>query len=166
MPAELVATAMSALSRILFVDDTPAEWQLALSSLADGALMEQTTVVKDKDEALDFLRERGSFRRRVSGLPAVVVLGPNVRRPTAMSLLKDIRSDAMLRRVPVVMIATAPDEETVRSAYEQGVNSLIRTHDDVQIRAERYAALALFWGWANEPPPESVGQPKSQRLGQ
>jgi hypothetical protein len=37
---------------------------LALASLADGALMEQTTVVKDKDEALDFLHERGSFRRR------------------------------------------------------------------------------------------------------
>jgi predicted O-methyltransferase YrrM len=59
MSAALVATAMSALARILFVDDTPAEWQLALASLADGALMEQTTVVKDKDEALDFLHERG-----------------------------------------------------------------------------------------------------------
>jgi two-component system response regulator len=157
---------MAALSRILFVDDTPAEWQVALSGLADGALMEQTTVVRDKDEALDFLHARGSFQRRVSGLPAVVVLGPNVRSPSAMSLLKDIRSDATLRRVPVVMIAAAPDEETVRHAYEQGVNSLIRTHEDVKIRAERYAALALFWAWANEPPPGSLSQTKAQRLGQ
>lgn len=153
------------LSRILLVDDTPAEWQLALSSLADEALTEQVTVVKDKDEALDFLHERGSFRRRVSGLPAVVVIGPNVRRSVAMSLLKSIRGDATLRRVPVVMLDPMSDEETTRSAYAQRVNSLIRAHADMKVRAQQYATLALFWGRVNEPPPGSMPQSNRRRLG-
>ena len=154
---------MSTLSRILLVEDTPAEWGLALSSLAQNGMQEQTTVVKDQDEALDFLHARGSFRRRPSGLPAVVVLGPNLTKTSALSLLQDIRTDDALRRLPVVMIADEPDAETVRGAYERGVNSLVRRHEDTSIQRERYAALALFWGWANEPPPGCLMQPKAQR---
>jgi CheY-like chemotaxis protein len=151
------------MSRILLVEDTPAERRLALSGLAENGLMEQTTVVKDKGEALDFLQARGPFRRRPSGLPAVVVLGPNLKAIAALSLLKEIRADPALRRVPVVIIAVAPDAQMVRSAYEHGVNGLVRSHQDVKVRAGRYAALGLFWGWANEPPPGCVFQPKWQR---
>ena len=154
---------MSNLSRILLVEDTVAEWRLALSCLAQNGMLEQTTVVKDQDEALDFLHARGSFRRRPSGLPAVVVLGPNLKKTSAWSLLQDIRNDETLRRVPVVMIADEPDAETVRGAYERGVNSLVRKLEDASIQGERYAALALFWGWANEPPPGCLMQPKAQR---
>lgn len=157
---------MSALSRILLVEDKPAEWQLALSSFVESGLMDETTVVKDKDEALDFLHARGSFRRRSAGLPAVVVIGPNIQRTPGISLLKDIRTDALLRRLPVVVMASAPDKEMASAAYAQGANSVVSTDDDLKVHAERYAALALFWGWANEPPPGCVPQPKSQRRDQ
>jgi hypothetical protein len=76
-----------------------------------------------------------------------------VRPPAAFALLKDIRNDAALRRMPVVIVATAPDARTVKSAYEHGVNSLVCSQDDVKIRGEHYAALARFWASTNEPPP-------------
>lgn len=152
------------MSRILLVEDAPGECRLALSGLAVNGLMEQTTVVKDQGEALDFLHARGPFRRRPSGLPAVVVLGPNLEWVAALSLLKEIRADATLHRVPVVIMAAAPDAQMVRSAYQHGVNSLVRSHQDVKIHAKRYAALGLFWGWANEPPPGCLLQPMWQRL--
>jgi CheY-like chemotaxis protein len=153
------------LSRILFVDDAPDEWQLALASVGDHTLTEQITLVRDKDEALDFLHERGTFRHRLPGLPAVVVLGPNTRRPVAMSLVDHIRNDAALRRVPVVMFDADPDEPTVFRSHYSRVNSLIRVHRDERIRAEQYAALVLFWGRVNEPPPGSLPQPKRQYHG-
>ena len=153
---------MAKLARILLVDDTPAEWLLALSGIAEHDGKNETSVVRDKDEALDFLRARGAFRRRASGLPAVVVVGPNVSRPGALALLKEIRADVKLRRVPVVIVATAPDAEMVSRAYEQGVNSLVLNHEDGNVRAERYAELARFWGWANEPPPGCLSQSRSQ----
>lgn len=150
------------MSRILFVDDVPAEWQLALSSVNDDSLMEQVALVRDKDEALDFLHERGSFRHRLPGLPAVVVLGPNTRRPVAISLIDHIRGDVLLRRVPLVMFDANPDETVPLSHYSR-VNSLIRAHDDARVRAEQYAALVQFWGCVNEPPPGSVLPPKRAR---
>jgi DNA-binding NarL/FixJ family response regulator len=125
--------------------------------------MDQTTVVKDRSEALDFLHARGPFRRRPSGLPAVVVIGPYVAWTAALSLLKDIRADGTFRRIPVVIIVLEPDKEMVRSAYEHGVNGLVSRHEDVTLHAQRYAALTLFWGLANEPPPGCVPLPKMQR---
>jgi len=154
---------MSALSRILLVEDAPEEWRLALSSLSDTGLMSETTVVKDQGEALDFLHARGPFGRRPSGLPAVIVLGPSIKWFAALSLLRQVRADAALRRIPVVIIAAAPDTQMIQSAYEHGVNSVVRSHEDAKLHAERYAALALFWGWANEPPPGCLLQPRSQR---
>jgi CheY-like chemotaxis protein len=145
------------------VEGTPAERQLALTGLAQNGLREQATLVDDEEEALDFLHARGSFQGRPSGLPAVVVLGPNLQPPAALSLLKQIRTDATLRRVPVVMIAVEPNAQVIRNAYEEGVNSLVRTCEDAKLQAERYGALALFWGWANEPPPGCLVQPKAQR---
>ena len=151
------------MSRILLVDDSPAEWHVALSTLARNGLMDQATVVKDKGEALDFLHARGNFRRRAEGLPAVVVLGPTMHAPVALSVLTHIRSDIKLRHVPVVIITDSQDADLVRSAYAKGVNSLVRRDQDASAHAERYASLALFWAWANEPPPGCLPQPKSQR---
>lgn len=154
---------MSDASRILFVDDAPAEWQLAFSTLADNGLLNQATAVKDRDEALDFLHARGNFRRKPTGLPAVVIIGPNINGSNALSVLSYIRTDATLRRVPVVIIAAAPDAELVRSAYMHGANSVVRRDDDVKVHAERFAALARFWAWANEPPPGCLPPPKTAR---
>lgn len=153
---------MPSLARILLVDDMPAEWLLATSGIGQDNAKSQTSIVRDKDEALDFLRARGAFRRRASGLPAVVVVGPSVPRPTALSLLKEIRADAKLRRVPVVIVAPAPDAELVNTAYAEGVNSLVLNHEDRSVRAERYAELARFWGWANEPPPGCLSQSRTE----
>jgi two-component system, response regulator len=161
--ADLSDRPVSTLSRILLVEGTPAEQQLALTGLMQNGLREQTTLVDDEAEALDFLYARGPFRGRPSGLPAVVVLGPNLQRPAALSLVMHMRNDSTLQRVPVVMIAVEPDAEMIRSAYEQGVNSLVRTCENAKVHAERYGALALFWAWANEPPPGCLVQPKAQR---
>src|SRR5262249_30033390 len=70
---------MSALCRILLVEETADEWRAALSSLSESGLMNQTTVVNGHGEALDYLYARGAFRRRPSGLPAVVVMGPSLQ---------------------------------------------------------------------------------------
>ena len=154
---------MSAFSRILLVEDTPAESRVALSGLSDTGLIGQTSVVKDQAEALDFLHARGPFRRRPSGLPAVVVLGPSVKFPAALSMLKQVRGDPALRRIPVVIIAAFLDAGMAQSAYDHGVNSLVRRERDMDSPSQRYAALGLFWGWANEPPPGCLLQPKSER---
>jgi CheY-like chemotaxis protein len=150
-------------SRILLIEDRADAWQPALAQLGEERLMEQTTVVRDGAEALDFLLSRGRFERRPAGFPAVVVVGPHLSSTAALALLQDIRANATLRRIPVVIIAAELDAETIRGAYARGANSVVRSDGDVQARAQRYAALVRFWGWANEPPPGCLARLHSQR---
>jgi CheY-like chemotaxis protein len=150
--------------RILLVEDAPAKWRSVLESFADTGLIDQTTVVEDEGEALDFLHSRGSFRRRSPELPAVILLGPTLKPASAISLLEEIRQDSNLRRVPVVIIANDSDVELKALAYARGSNSVVYRHADERINTERYVALALFWGWVNLPPPGCIRQSKSRPL--
>ena len=159
------ATQMRALSRILYVDDDPREWAVALAALSDAGHMNETFVVKDKDEALDFLHARGAFRQGAAGLPAVVVIGPTLGWRKAASLLSSIRSDSALRRVPVVLMHRSGDREMVRSAYAQGANSVVRVHGDPQVHGQGYAAIGRFWAETNQPPPGCIVKPAPRAAG-
>jgi DNA-binding response OmpR family regulator len=143
-------------SSLLFVDGAQEEWQLALAGFAEAGFMERATMVRDKEEALDFLQGRGVFKRRMPGLPAAVVLGPNMNRSAKLSLLREIRADKSLLRVPVVGIFSPTDSADVRAAYLDGANSVIIRDADAKVQQDHYAKLAQYWGWANEPPAGSV----------
>jgi CheY-like chemotaxis protein len=144
---------MTAPTRILLVEDSHTEWRLALSALSEAGCSESAAVVSGSGEALDFLHGRGTFRSRPDGLPAVVVIGPTLSSTRALTLLRDIKSDAHLRRIPAVVVTAEHDPETTRRAYEHGANGLMRADQDTTAHGLRYATLARFWARTNEPPP-------------
>jgi CheY-like chemotaxis protein len=144
---------MSMPCRVLLVEEDAAERQLVLSALGESKLVDCTVSVKDRNEALDFLHARNPFLGRPTGYPGVIVIGPRLAWGIGVALLADIRGDATLRRIPVVIVVVKPDAEMIRIAYEYGVNSLVAISEDVNVRVQRYALLAQYWGWSNEPPP-------------
>jgi len=154
----MAAARMSSLFRILLVEDDPQEWAVALSALSDAGHMNETFVVKDKDEALDFLHAQGPFGQRPAGLPAVVVIGPTLSWRKAASLLSNMRRSAALYRMPVVLIHRSYDAGMVRSAYAHGANSVVRAHHDLRVHAHGYAAIGRFWAGTNEAPPGCIGK--------
>ncbi len=153
---------MTTLIRILLVEDASDDWQIALSTFSDIGLMNQTCVVKDDDEVLDFLHVRGAFKRRAPGLPAVILLGANLAWCKGLRVLHHVRNDPILRRVPVVMMSAALEPHMLQSAYDLGVNSVVLHQDDAKTNAEAFEAMGLFWGFANEPPPGCLRSPKSR----
>ena len=144
---------MSMPCRVLLVEEDAAERQLVLTALGESKLVDYTVSVKGRNEALDFLHARNPFLGRPTGYPGVIVIGPRLAWGIGVALLADIRGDATLRRIPVVIVAFQPDTEMIRIAYEYGVNSLVAISEDANARVQRYALLARYWGWANEPPP-------------
>ena len=152
---------MSMACRVLLVEEDAAERKLVLSALGQSELVDHTVSVKDRNEALDFLYARNPFVDRPTGYPGVIVIGPRLAWGIGVTLLSDIRGDAVLRRIPVVIVVVKPDAEMIRIAYEYGVNSLVAISEDANVRVQRYALLARYWGWANEPPPGCLLQSKT-----
>ena len=143
-------------SSLLFVDGASEEWQLALAGFAEAGFMERATMVRDKEEALDFLQGSGVFKRRTPGLPAATVLGPNMNRTAKLSLLREIRANKSILRVPVVVVFNPADSVDVGTAYREGANSVLIHDADARVQQSHYAKLAQFWGLANEMPAGSV----------
>jgi CheY-like chemotaxis protein len=65
---------MHELKRILLVEDSPNDVELILEALAENRLANEVVVVRDGEEALDYLYRQGVFRRRMEGNPVVVLL--------------------------------------------------------------------------------------------
>ena len=156
---------MTLVPRILLVQDLSDDLNAAMSALVDNGLLDQTSVVRNEQEAIDFLYGRKKFGRHPSDLPALVLLGAGLPPAKSLQLLEQIRQDPKLHRMPVVMMIASPAKEIVQKAYELRVSGVIVTSDDPQINAERLNATWMFWALANVPPPGCLKRPGSESPG-
>jgi CheY-like chemotaxis protein len=116
-------------------------------------------VVRDGEEALDYLYSRGLFKLRATGHPAVVLLDLKLPKVDGLEVLKQIKNDPDLRQVPVVMLTSSREERDLVTSYNLGVNAYVVKPVDFHEFVDSLRELGLFWAVINQPPPGSV--PKS-----
>jgi CheY-like chemotaxis protein len=151
---------MNPLTRILLVEDDPADARLALEALAAVKLDSQTLQVPDGIQALDYLLSRGRYQNRPPGHPAAILLDVKIPGIDGLSLLERIRADELLRLIPVVMLTASRQESDVRRAYELGANGYLVKHIDFSICSSHLRAFGQFFANSNEPPPGSLPAPR------
>jgi CheY-like chemotaxis protein len=146
------------LGRILIVEDDPRDLELTLMALEDYKLANQVMVTRDGQEALDYLYCRGQFNTRSDGNPAVVMLDLKLPKVDGLEVLKQVRSDEILKMIPVVVLTSSHEEKDMMRSYKLGVNAYVVKpvyfHEFVNAVKE----LGVFWAVINEPPPGSVGK--------
>ncbi|MBK1615485.1 two-component system response regulator [Rubrivivax gelatinosus] len=137
---------------ILLVEDNPQDEMLTLRALKRARVANHIDVVRDGQQALDYLFRDGEFAGRDGPeLPTVVLLDIGLPRLTGLEVLTRLRADARTRLLPVVML-TSSDEDTDRIAsYEGGANSFVRKPVDFGDFAETVASLGVYWLATNEP---------------
>jgi CheY-like chemotaxis protein len=145
----------SEVKRILLVEDSDADIELTLSALEQNRLMNEVVVTRDGEEALDYLHRRGQFKLRAEGLPAVVLLDLKLPRVDGLQVLKEIRSNAKMKLMPVVMLTSSREEQDLVRSYELGANAYVVKPVDFHEFIDAVKELGLFWAVMNEPPPGS-----------
>jgi two-component system, response regulator len=84
-------------------------------------------VAEDGQDALDYLRGEGAyFGRAVSETPSVILLDLKLPKVSGLDVLRVVRADARLRRIPVVILTSSKEEEDASTGYDLGVNSYVR----------------------------------------
>lgn len=147
---------MAELKPILLVEDNPKDIELTLAALADNRLANEVIVVRDGEEALDYLFRRGIFKLRAAGNPAVVLLDLKLPKVDGLEVLEQIKTDAMLRTVPVVMLTSSREEPDLSRSYKMGVNAYVVKPVDFAEFTQAIREIGLFWAVINQPPPGSV----------
>ena len=144
------------LKRILLVDDSPRDTELALDALAQNNLANEVVALRDGAEALDYLYRRGQFADRGNGNPAVVMLDLKMPKVDGIEVLRQIKSDPQLKMIPVVVMTSSREEQDLVKSYELGVNAYIVKPVQFPEFVEAVKVTGSFWAVVNEPPPGSV----------
>jgi CheY-like chemotaxis protein len=151
---------MIALKRILLVEDKAKDVELALGALEEHHLANEVAVVRDGVEALDYLQARGKFAGRSGGDPAVVLLDIKMPRMGGLEVLRRVRADPRLKKVPIVVLTSSREEPDLTEAYERGVNAYVVKPVEFQQFTDAVKQVGAFWAILNEPPPH-VGRKKT-----
>src|SRR5579862_9605903 len=108
---------MSNLGRILMVEDDPKDVELSLTALEEYNLANEVVVVRDGEEALDYLYCRGSFASRPNENPAVLLLDLKLQKVHGLEVLEQVKSDEKLRMIPVVVLTSSREEIDMIASY-------------------------------------------------
>ena len=147
---------MAELKPILLVEDSPNDVELTLAALAENHLANEVVVVRDGAEALDYLHRRGIFKLRGKGNPAVVLLDLKLPKVDGLEVLEQLKKDADLQSIPVVMLTSSREEQDLTRSYKLGVNAYVVKPVEFTQFVDSIKELGLFWAVINEPPPGSV----------
>ncbi len=147
---------MNEIRNILLAEDNPQDAELTLTALGDYNLANEVVVVPDGAEALDYLFQRGNYKSRTGGNPAVVLLDLKMPKVDGLEVLRTIKQDENLKTIPVVMLTSSREEADVVRSYSLGVNAYVVKPVDFQAFLDAVRQLGAFWTVHNEPPPGSA----------
>lgn len=138
---------------LLLVEDNPQDELLNLRALRKVNLASQVDVVRDGQQALDYLFAEGEFAARAAApLPAVVMLDLNLPRIGGLEVLKRLRNDARTRLLPIVILTSSDEQRDRLAGYENGANSFVCKPLDFAEFADTVGRLGVYWLATNQPP--------------
>jgi CheY-like chemotaxis protein len=144
---------MPTLRPILLAEDSPNDVELTLTALHSLNLANPIAVVDDGSQALDYLRRKNKFAGRADQMPAVVLLDLKMPRVDGLEALRQIRADAQLRTLPVVILTSSREEADLVKGYELGANAYVVKPVGFDEFISAISQLGIFWAVVNEPPP-------------
>ena len=138
---------------ILLVEDNPQDEILILRALKKINLANTVDVVRDGQQAVDYLFGENEFAgRSARDLPAVVLLDIGLPRLSGLEVLARLRGDPRTRLLPVVILTSSDEERDRLKSYQNGANSFVRKPLDFSEFAETVARLGIYWLVTNEAP--------------
>lgn len=138
---------------ILLVEDNDDDVRLTKRALLKNNISNHLVVVADGVEAIEYLRNAANCSDNSAPLPTVTLLDLKLPKMDGLEVLRHIRADERLKRLPVVILTSSKEEQDILRSYDLGANSYIRKPVDFEQFNEAVHNLGLYWLLLNEPPP-------------
>jgi CheY-like chemotaxis protein len=131
---------------ILCADDDAEDRMLLRDAWQESRVANQLDFVEDGEDLMDYLHRRGKYDSlQGTALPGLILLDLNMPRKDGREALQEIKSDARLRSIPVVVLTTSKAEEEILRAYALGVNSFIIKPVTFQALVDLTLTFSKYW---------------------
>jgi two-component system response regulator len=138
---------------ILLVEDNPNDVELALHALKKNKVSNRIQVVRDGEEALDFIFGKDTSSGGPSEQrPKMVLLDLKLPKVDGLEVLRRLKGDPTTRSIPVIILTSSREEQDIVKSYDLGVNSYIVKPVDFQQFNEAIRRLGLYWMVVNQAP--------------
>ena len=136
----------------LLVEDSVLDETLILRSFRKVGLAD-VDVVRDGQQALDYLFGAGEFAARPAAKPPrAILLDLNMPRLGGIDVLRRLKGDPRTRLIPVIVLSSSDDDRDRLASYENGAASFVHKPVDSGEFAEQLGRLGLYWQGVNCPP--------------
>ncbi|MBR9859175.1 response regulator [bacterium] len=126
-------------------DDDEDDRMLAKEAFEENKLANDLFFVKDGEELMDFLLRQGPYTLENAPRPDIILLDINMPRKNGIQALQEIKSNAELKKIPVIILTTSNADEDIVSSYELGVNSFITKPVTFDQLVQVVANLGNYW---------------------
>jgi CheY-like chemotaxis protein len=140
------------LKRILLAEDSANDVELTIAALNANRLANEVVVVRDGAEALDYLYRRGAHAHREPGLPALLLLDLKMPKVDGLEVLRVVKSDPAMRKLPVVVLTSSREEQDLVRSYDLGVNAYVVKPVAFPDFLDAVKTVGVFWAVLNEVP--------------
>jgi two-component system response regulator len=139
---------------ILLVEDNADDEELTLRALARNNIGNQVVVVRDGQDAIDWLEAKGPYASRNSDdVPALILLDLKLPKIDGIEVLRRLRANPRTCIVPVVILTSSKEDRDRASGYLGGANSYVQKPVDFTSFVDAVRQLGMYWLMLNEPPP-------------
>jgi len=131
---------------VLLVEDNPDDEALTLRAFKKSRIKNEVTVVRDGEEALEFLFSKGKYSSRdTKELPEVVLLDLKIPKLNGHKVLEQIRANPHTKSLPVIILTSSREEQDLVKSYACGANSYIVKPVDTNQFLDCIQQLGLYW---------------------
>lgn len=128
---------------VLLVEDNPGDVRLTQEAFKEAKMSIQLDVTMDGAEAIKFLRREGEYADATT--PDLILLDLNLPKKDGREVLKEIKTDDTLKRIPVVVLTTSNAEQDILKSYNLHVNCYINKPVDFEKFFDIIQKIEEFW---------------------
>jgi len=144
---------------MLLVEDDPNDILLIQRAFAKACLVNPLKVVRDGEEALNYLAGSGDFSDRGRfPLPSLILLDLKLPRKSGLEILQWLRQQPALKHIPVIVLTSSKESSDVSRAYDLGANSYLVKPVGFEGLLELVKSIGMYWMILNKTP-EPAGNP-------
>lgn len=140
------------LKLVLVIEDSTEDFTALGRAFRKHGLQNPVLRCEDGDQALEYLQGYGTSSQWPPGLPAIILLDLNMPGTDGRTVLKILKQDPQLFKIPVIIFTTSSNNEDIEECYRLGANSYVTKPINYSALEEKVCLIVRYWLEFNELP--------------